>query len=58
MEHIIGGSSAKVSALEANIRLGWEGLPGTKTHDYWVHSSVMKKIKCFENGPNTNVLLL
>jgi hypothetical protein len=55
---MIGASSAKVSALAENIRPGWKGLPGTKTHDYWVHSSVMKKMKCCEHGPNTNFLLL
>jgi hypothetical protein len=28
------------SALEANIRKGWKGLPGTKTLEYYQHSYI------------------
>jgi hypothetical protein len=39
-----------VTALLTNIRLGWKGLPGTKTLVYYKHSSIADVKKFYDIG--------
>ncbi len=47
MEHLKGASFGKAPALPANIRPGWEGLPGTATLAFTAAKSFISKFLGF-----------
>jgi hypothetical protein len=50
VEHLKGASLGETPALLQNIRLGWEGLPGTNTQAYYKHF-LITAIKSFITLP-------